>query len=59
MLLYCEKTLIKRILGIVLWEETNVPKVVSSNPGPYTGWTFFTYLFRYCKICNVFLKRRK
>ena len=41
MLLYCEKTLIKRILGIVLWEETNVPKVVSSNPGPYTGWTFF------------------
>ena len=39
------------------WEETNVPKVVSSNPGTITGWTFFHII--YCKNCNVCLKRRK
>ena len=45
--------------GLVVWEETHVPKVVSSNPSAvyWMDMTFFTLIC--CKICIVCLKRLK
>ena len=40
-----------------LWEETRVPKVVSSNPGTISQMDFF-HIGICCKFCNVFEKTK-